>query len=140
MARNKVKTCSHRCANLIYGCAQMHSLEAVAKRASKMRGEMNPAWVGGRYTEPGKGYVMVLNPTHPRARVNGYVLEHILVAEKMLGRPLNPGEEVHHKNRKRDDNRPENLEVFASHREHWMQEHYEDVARARDAANSCRSL
>ena len=78
MARNTTKTCSHRCANLLLGCAQMHTKEAVAKRAEKMKGENNPAWNGGKYIEPGKGYVMVHNPTHPRARVNGYVLEHIL--------------------------------------------------------------
>ncbi len=105
-----------------------------------MRGKNNPAWAGGRYIEPGKGYVMVRMPSHPRARQNGYVLEHVLVAEKMLGRPLHAGEEVHHKNRNRADNRSENLEVFSSHREHWMREHYEDVARARNAANSRLSL
>ncbi len=96
----------------------------------------NPAWKGGRYTEPGKGYVMVRMPEHPRARQNGYVLEHILIAEAMLGRPLRDGEEVHHKNLIRDDNRPENLQVFGTHLEHWMTEHYETVAAARDAANS----
>lgn len=98
--------------------------------------ENNPAWKGGRYLEPDKGYVMILNRQHPRARQNGYVCEHILVAEKMLGRPLLPGEEVHHKNRDRADNRPENLKVYASHLEHWMEEHYETVAAARDAAAS----
>lgn len=80
---------------------------------------------------------MVRNPSHPRARQNGYVLEHILVAEAMMGRPLLPGEEVHHINEIRDDNRPENLKVYASHQEHWVTEHYETVAAARDAA-CCR--
>jgi hypothetical protein len=118
----------------------MHKPEAVAKRTQKMQGQNNPAWKGGAYIEPEKGYRMIRNPKHPRARQNGYVLEHIVVAEEMLGRPLQEGEEVHHINRNRADNRPENLQVFSSHLEHWMKEHYADVASARDVANSRRSL
>jgi hypothetical protein len=106
----------------------------------EMMGEKNPAWKGGSYIEPDKGYRMVRKPDHPRARANGYVLEHILVAELILGRPLKPEEEVHHKNRDRADNRPDNLHIYANHLEHWMDEHYVGVARARDVANSKKSL
>ena len=71
----------------------------------------NGHWKGGRSYHT-NGYVIVRTKTHPRAGKSGYVFEHILVMERTLGRHLLPDETVHHRNGIRDDNRPENLELW----------------------------
>jgi HNH endonuclease len=55
---------------------------------------------------------MVRVREHPRAGNGGYVFEHILIMEELLGRHLLPEETVHHRNGVRDDNRPHNLELW----------------------------
>lgn len=60
--------------------------------------------LGTRRTHP-DGYVMVKTE-------DGWVGEHRLVMGQEIGRPLRPGEFVHHRNGVRHDNRIENLELW----------------------------
>ena len=61
------------------------------------------------------GYTMVR--TEDPHRTNPYVAEHVLVAEKKIGRRLAGNEVVHHINGRKHDNQPENL-LVCTRKEH----------------------
>lgn len=71
-----------------------------------------PGWKGGKTIA--KGYVLIRKVSHPCADAQGYVPEHRLVMESILGRYLAKSEVVHHINENRADNRRENLMLFES--------------------------
>ena len=89
-------------------CPMHHGAVSAAARY------IEPSRIVG-YTEEGyekyinkSGYVQIR-----RGPANGgNIAEHTLVMSNMIGRPLKRGENVHHKNGFRDDNRPENLELW----------------------------
>jgi hypothetical protein len=90
--------------------ARRISVSGRLRMSTKPTGSDSPSWKGGRRTNH-NGYVEIFLPDHPRARGNGYVFEHILVAEQKLGRPLLPSEVVHHIDREKPNNDPKNIEV-----------------------------
>ena len=79
------------------------------------RGE-HPGWKGGQYIDR-QGYVRLYSPEHPRAGQNGYVREHLVVAERKIGRPLQLSEVVHHINGIKADNSEDNL-IVTTRKEH----------------------
>ena len=103
---SKVK-CSN-CTNLV----NRESKLCIKCLGLQQRGDKNKSWKNGR-SKTKKGYVLVRKLEHPRAKNNnGYVLEHILVMEKKLGRFLYKDEKVHHKNGVKTDNKIRNLELW----------------------------
>lgn len=46
------------------------------------------------------------------------IFEHILVMERKIGRFLKPDEHVHDINKRRDENRLENLKLIANQQQH----------------------
>ena len=68
-----------------------------------------------------EGYRKIYKPNHHRANSSGYVSEHVVVAEKKYGRPIDGSKEhIHHKNGNKLDNRKGNLKKMSpdKHREY----------------------
>ncbi len=82
-------------------------------RGTPGKGAANPLFKGEKHIT-GRGYVYVHAPNHPSVVGKPYkrVAEHRLIMERILDRLLHPWENVHHKNGNKQDNRPENLEIW----------------------------
>ena len=111
------RTCRHMKANsrLVYRALKEAGVPRFSQSEAQS-GSWNPSWNGGR-TMLGE-YVYIHSPYHPYATKAGYVAEHRLVVESLIGRYLLPSEVVHHKEDPKDNNDPSNLQLFGSNGEH----------------------
>jgi hypothetical protein len=65
-------------------------------------------------------YIMVKAESHPNVTNDGYVAEHRLVMENLIGRLLSMSEKVHHLNCIKSDNSPDNLILCKNNRDHHL--------------------
>lgn len=78
-------------------------------------------------------YRSVYRPDHPDTTACGWMLEHRLVMEGMIGRRLTPAEVVHHRDRNGLNNSPDNLELIEDRGKHLAEEHCMEGVAARMA-------
>jgi hypothetical protein len=83
-------------------------------------GQDNPQWRGGRRVD-WQGYVQIAAFGHPRTHKNNTAVpEHVLIAERALGRFLAVAAPVHHVNEDKSDNRNCNLVICQDNAYHRL--------------------
>lgn len=112
--------------------------DGVRRMAESRTGKKHFNWKGGKIRTP-YGYIKCWRKGHPKADSKGYVVEHILVMEKKIGRHLTKEEVVHHENEIKDDNRIENLRLFKNTGEHSRYHRLKENDKKHNMAceNSC---
>lgn len=106
----KGRTCS------VEGCERPHDCHDLCNTHYKYSVGTGKRRTGERKpTLNSYGYRLIWKPGHPNARKDGYITEHTFVMSESLGRPMLPGENVHHRNGVKTDNRLTNLELWTTH-------------------------
>lgn len=101
------------------GCLKGAALRFIQGHSSRLRrGENSAHWKGGR-RKHASGYIQVQRPEHPRAS-SGYVFEHILIAEAVIGKTLPIQAVVHHVDGNGKNNDHRNLVVCEDQAYHLL--------------------
>lgn len=120
----------------VWGAMRRNGIQRLPQKA---RREKNYFWSGGRTNA--LGYILIHKPDHPNANKHGYIQEHRLVMEQVLGRYLTRTEVVDHIDGDKANNASENLRLFASNADHlrvtlkgrvpnWSEEGRERIVQA----------
>lgn len=97
------------------------------KKDTYLRGAKAPNWNGGKHMH--NGYIEIYAPKHPHKNKRNCIYEHQKVMEDYLGRYLEKGEVVHHKDLCKTNNNIENLQLLT------MSEHSKLHAKLRKERN-----
>ena len=97
------------------------------KKDTYLRGAKAPNWNGGRHMH--NGYIEIYAPKHPHKNKRNCIYEHQKVMADYLGRYLEKGEVVHHKDLCKTNNNIENLQLLT------MSEHSKLHAKLRKERN-----
>lgn len=97
-------------------------------KSQQQCGERAVNWKGGRRIAS-NGYIEIKVENYPKLNKRRYVYEHVYVAEKKIGRLLRENEVVHHIDRNKTNNHPDNLMVLT--KEEHSKLHQKEMQEAR---------
>ena len=95
-----------------WGLPRRTSAEGWVNYCGQTRTSRSPNWRGGSYKARSSNTWYTYAPQHPKANDSGSVPTHILAAEERIARYLGDREVVHHLDKDRDNNHPDNLCVM----------------------------
>lgn len=116
----KIFYCDKSVANVRKNCSTI-----CQHKAASGKGAHN--WGGGKHVD-NKNRVMVLAPNHHRSQ-HKYIPEHIMVAEKALGKTFSNTHPVHHVNENRLDNCHTNLVICEDQKYHSLLHTRQDILK-----------